>query len=432
MMKRLDAVGPLLARLGSGCTVVLHSACAEPAFLARQVAEHASAMRGVHLVTLMPMGDAPYGEPAPSADLDVATFFPGRGLRAALNAGRVRALRHPLSAIPALFDSGAMKADVVLLQVSTPDDTGQVSLGVSVDYMRAVLAQSPLIVAEINPRMPQTCGDTRLPVSQIDWFVDAGGPPQDVPPALADEVDQRIARNVAGLVRDKAVLQVGIGSLPDCVLGQLGHLKHLGLHSGIVTDAVRPLIESGAIDNSTKRRFPGISVTTMAAGTQSFYEFLHRNPAIEFHPCSLTHSAQVLAEMDGLCAINSALQVDLAGQVNGEEVGGRKVSLPGGLPDFAAGAVSARGGVSIVALRSTFGRSGSATTLSNIVAQFDTNTPVTVPSSAVDFIVTEYGVAPVRGASHGERAAALVAVAHPDHRDELLRDIAAIARTETT
>ena len=416
-MKRVDHVGSLLARLGSGRTVVLHSACAEPAFLARQVAEHASAMRGVHLVTLMPMGDAPYGEPTPTADLDVATFFPGRGLRSALNAGRVRALRHPLSAIPALFDSGAMKADVLLLQVSTPDNTGQVSLGVSVDYMRAVLAQSPLIVAEINPRMPQTCGDTRMPVSQIDWFGDADGPPQDVPLTFADEVDQRIARNVAGLVRDKAVLQIGIGSLPDCVLGQLGHLKHLGLHSGIVTDAVRPLIESGAIDNSTKRRFPGISVTTMAGGTQSFYDFLHRNPAIEFHPCSLTHGA---------------LQVDLAGQVNAEEVGGRKVSLPGGLPDFAAGAVSARGGVSIVALRSTFGRSGSADTSSNIVTRLDANAPVTVPPSAVDFIVTEYGVAPMRDASYNERAAALVAVAHPDHRDKLLREFAAIARTETT
>src|SRR5674476_1124900 len=184
----------------------------------------------------------------------------------------------------------------------------------------------------------QSISDTRLAVSEIDWFVDAMDAPQEVSPTPADAIDEQIARNVAALVRDGAVLQVGIGSLPDCVMGQLGHLKHLGLHSGIVTDPVRPLIEAGIIDNSTKRRFPGVGLTTMAAGTQSFYDFLHCNRAIEFHPCSLTHNAAVLAGIDGLCAINSALQVDLAGNVNAEFIDGRQISLPGGLPDFAAGA----------------------------------------------------------------------------------------------
>lgn len=427
-MKRLHDVGALLARLGSDCTVVLHSGCAEPLYLARQLAEHATAMRGVHLLTLMPMGDAPYGEIAPAACLDVATFFPGRGLRSALNAGRVRALRHPLSVIPTLFDHGALWADVVLLQVSSPDESGHVSLGVSVDYMRSVLAQSPLIVAEVNPRMPQTCGDTRLPISQIDWFVDADGLPQDVPPAAADDVDERIARNVASLVRDGAVLQIGIGSLPDRVLAQLGHLKHLGLHSGIVTDAVRPLIESGVIDNSTKKLFPGRSVATMAGGTQSFYDFLHRNEAIEFHPCSLTHDAGVLSRIDGLCAINSALQVDLGARVNAETVAGRRVSLPGGLPDFAGGASRSRGGLSIVALRATFGKTHG----SNIVVQLPPGSPVSLEPAAVDFVVTEYGVAPLRGTSDDTRAAALIAVAHPDHRESLQHEIAAMRRTETT
>src|SRR6185369_4393717 len=361
----------------------------------------------------MPMGPAPYGEPRPSADLCVATFFPGKGLRAALNAGRVRPLRHPLSAMPRLFDSGEMKADVLLLHVSVPDETGHVKLGVSVDYMRAVLAQAPLVIAEINPRMPRTCGDTRLPVAQIDWFVDATQAPQQLPPATADGVDLQIARNVASLVRDGAVLQVGIGSLPDAVLAQLGHLKHLGLHTGIVTDAVRPLIEAGVIDNSTKRRFPGVALTTMAAGTQSFYDFLQCNRAIEFHPCSLTHDAAVLAAMDGLCAINSALQVDLAGNVNAESIGGRQVSLPGGLPDFAAGARRAAGGVSIVAIRSAFGQ------VSNIVARLDPGAPVTVGPQDVDFVVTEYGLAALQGIPPSQRAAALVAVAHPDHRDGL-------------
>jgi acyl-CoA hydrolase len=426
-MKRLHDVGSFLERLGPGCTVVLHSGCAEPSLLARKLAEHAVALRGVHLLTLMPMGAAPYAEAPAAAQFDVATFFPGRGLRSALNTGRARALRHSMSAIPALFDTGALRADVLLLQVSSPDASGQVSLGLSIDYMRSVLAQSPLIVAEVNPLMPFTCGNTLLPVEQIDYFVDAQGLPQEVTATNADEVDERIALNVAGLVRDGAVLQLGIGSLPDRVLAQLGHLKHLGLHSGIVTDAVRPLIEAGIIDNSRKRLFAGRSVTTMAAGTQSFYDFLHRNPGIEFHPCSLTHDASLLAGIDGLCAINSALQVDLGARVNAETVNGRMVSLPGGLPDFAAGASRARGGLSIVALRASFGKSGA----SNIVVKIDATAPVTVVPAEVDFVVTEYGVASVRNRSHVERAEALIAVAHPNHRETLQRNFCALRRTET-
>lgn len=427
-MRRLHDVGALLAaRLRPGSTVVLHSGCAEPVLLARQLAVQAEALRGVRVLALMPMGQSPYGESGPAARLDVATFFPGKGLRTALDAGRVRALRHPLSAIPGLFERGEISVDVLLLQVSPLDGSGHVSLGVSLDYMRSVLAQRPLVVAEINPRMPQTCGDTRWPAEQIDWFVEGGEGPQQVPPAVPDEVDRQLARHVAALVRDGAVLQIGIGSLPDAVLGQLGHLKHLGLHTGIVTDAVRPLIETGVIDNSTKTFMPGVSVTTMAGGTQAFYDFLHRNAAVEFHPCSVTHGAQVLAGIDGLHAINSALQVDLSGQVNAETVNGRKVSLPGGLPDFAAGAARSRGGLSIVALRSSFGKPGARRTTSNIVARLEADTPVTVPAVDVDFIVTEYGMAPVRGVSPRERATGLVAVAHPDHRESLQEELAALA-----
>lgn len=418
-MKPLHEIRGLPAVVRAGSTVVLHSGCAEPQFLARQLAEHASSLRGLNVLSMMPMGEAPYGAPGPAAELNVSTFFPGRGLRSALNEGRARALRHPLSAIPGLFDSGAIKADALLLQVSCPDQTGNVSLGISVDYMRAVLAQSPLVIAEINPRMPRTCGDTQVPVSAIDWFVDATEAPQEVPPAPADAVDELIASKVAGLVQDGAVLQVGIGSLPDAVLAQLGHLKHLGLHTGIVTDAVRPLIEAGVIDNSTKRRFPGVSVTTMAAGTESFYDFLNCNPAIEFHPCSLTHDATVLAGIDGLCTINSALQVDLAGNVNAETMNGRQISLPGGQPDFAAGSRLARGGISIIALRSSFGKQRT----SNIVARLGPGTPATLKADAVDFVVTEYGVAALQGKSVRERAAALIAVAHPEHRETLERGL---------
>ena len=417
-MQQLTHPGALLESLPAGSTVVLHSGFAAPRGLARALAQHASAMPRVRLLAMMPMGHAPYAEPEPAEHLELYTFFPGKGLRAALDAGRARALRHPLSAIPGLFDGGAWRADVLLLQVSPPDATGQVSLGLSVDYMRAVLAQRPRVVAEINPRMPRTCGDTLLPVSAIDAFIEATDGPQEMAAAPADAVDAQIAHHVASLVRDGAVLQVGIGSLPDRVLGNLGHLRRLGLHSGIVTDAVRPLIESGALDNSTKRRHAGVSISAMAGGTQSFYDFLHCNPAIEFHPCSHTHAATTLAGIDGLCAINSVLQVDLNGRANAETAGGRRIALPGGLPDFATGARRAKGGLSILALRSTAGKSGA----SSIVARLGET--ISLEADQVDYVVTEYGIAPLHAGNLQARAAALIAVAHPDHREALARALA--------
>lgn len=416
-MKRLTDVGAFLAGLAEGSQLVLHSACAEPRRLARELAAHAGSMRAARLYTLMPMGHAPYAEHGDPAHLDIATFFPGPGLRAALNAGRVHSLRHPLSDIGGLFEAKTLRADVLLLQTTAPDETGHVSLGLSVDYMHAVLAQSPVVVAEINPRMPWTCGNTRLHVSRIDWFVDAVDPPQEVVSSAADTVDIEIARNVAGLVESGATLQVGIGSLPDRVLAQLGHLRHLGVHTGIITGAMRPLIESGVVDNSRKQHFPGVSVATMACGPLSFYDFLHRNAAIELHGCDRTHDRAVLAGIDKLCAINSALQVDLEGNVNAETAGTRRVSMPGGLPDFAAGASLAPGGQSIIALRSSF-ESGTA---SNIVARFGPEAPLSVPHAHVDFVVTEHGVAALRGRDAAGRARALIDIAHPEHREALAR-----------
>lgn len=407
-MKHLADPAALLASLPAGTTVVVHTACAEPRSLVRALADSAPALDGVNVISMMPMGDTPYCAPGPASHLRLSTFFPGKGLRAALAAGRAQALRHPLSRIPGLFDRGDMKADVLLLQVSPPDEQGFVTLGLSVDYMRAVLRQKPMVIAEVNRWTPTTRGDTRLHVDDIAWFVDATEPPQEVAPAVADEVDERIATHVASLVRDGAVLQVGIGSLPDCVLGKLGHLKHLGLHSGVITEAVQPLIEAGVIDNSRKARFGGVGVTAMAVGTQSFYDFLDRNEAIVFHECSLTHDRALLAGIENLCAINSALQVDLAGNVNAETVDGRRISMPGGLPDFAAGSRRAPGGMSIVALRATFGKDRK----SNIVASLG-DAPVTAGFEDVDYVVTEFGIAALRAKSAQERARALIAVAAP-------------------
>jgi len=416
-MQRLTSLAALASRLPKRPSFVLHSACAEPVGLARLLAEEASAFEGATVHSLMPMGDAPYGALPAAQHLDVVTFFPGKGLRAAVTAGRARTLRHPLSALPGLFDRGEVRADAVLLQVSPPDAQGRVSLGVAVDVLPAVLRQRPLVIAEINPRMPATCGDASFDATLIDYFIDAQAGPETVPMADADAEDLQIARHVASLVDDGAVLQLGIGSLPDQVYGCLADRRHLGLHSGILTEAARGLIDTGVIDNSTKRVKPGVSVTTMAAGTQPFYDWLHGNTAVEFHPCSFTHDGAVLADMQRLTAINSALQIDLAGQANAETVAGRVVAAPGGLPDFAWGAHRSPGGRSIVALRACHKDS------SNIVARFAPGTPVSLPAETIDHVVTEFGIASLRGLSPRQRAVALIGVAHPMHHDALRREL---------
>ena len=422
-MQELLAIDPVIDALPAGARLVLHSGHAQPARLAQLVAEHAAELTGVRLLATMPMGDAPYASPDALAHLQVDSFMPGMGLRQAALTAKVGLLRHPVSAWPVLFERGDLRADVLMLQVSPPDANGQVSLGVSVDYMLAALQHARCVVAEINPLMPDTCGDSRMDARRIDWFVHATQGPQTAAQATPDEVDQRIACEVAALINDEAVIQIGMGSLPEGVLAQLGHLRHLGLHTGIFTDGMRRLIDAGVVDNSTKRFLPGVSVSTMAGGTAELYAFMHHNRAVEMHPCGVTHGAQVLAAMDGFCAVNSALQVDLHGQVNAEWVGARRMSLPGGLPDFAAGAMRAKGGQAIIAMRSTYG----AERRSSIVVQLADHGPPTLTGGEYHCLVTEYGVAHLHALSVSERAKAIARVAHPMWRDELMAQAHTIA-----
>lgn len=406
-MRQLASLDEILHLFKTGSSIVLHSGCAEPRRLAAELAQMAGQLQNITLTTMMPMGDVPYA----NGRLNLVTFFPGKGLRKAVNSGQARLVRAPLSRIPSYFTSGEMRADFLFLQVSEPDEAGQVSLGLSIDYMRAVLDLKPIIVAEINPDMPFTMGDSLLPLDRIDFSMPSHIPPQTLDPAPGDETDRRIADHVAGLIANGDILQAGIGALPDLVLGRLAGLSRLGIHSGIVTDAVRPLIEKGIVS--------GPSVTTMAGGTQDFYKFLHKNAAVQFMPCSVTHDFKTLAAIDRLCAINGILQIDLAANANAEMVGGKIVSSPGGLPDFALGASAAKGGKSILALRSC-SKDGKE---SNILSGFDPATPMTLMADAIDYVVTEHGVARIRGLAASGRAKALASIAHPNFRADLLRKL---------
>jgi len=409
-------MAPLIDALPAGARVVLHSGHAQPPLLAEMLAQHAPALHGVQVLATMPMVDAPYASAAALAHLKVESLMPGLGLRQAALAGSVNLLRHTVFDWPALFAKGDLRADVLMLQVSPVDADGRVSLGVSVDFMHAALASARCVVAEINPHMPDTCGHSRFPAERIDWFVPASHAVQTVKVVAPDAIDQRIAEHVTGLVSDGAVVQIGMGSLPEGVLARLGHLRHLGLHTGIFTDGMQALMESGVVDNSTKRFKPGVSMSTMAGGSADLYRYMHRNPAVEMHPCDITHGPQVLAQMDGFCAINSALQVDLAGCVNAEWVGSRRMSLPGGLPNFAQGAMQAKKGLAIIVMRSVYGPDQR----SSIVAQWTAPGPPTLLGDGYHCLVTEHGVAHLHGLSPRARAMAIARVAHPMWRDALM------------
>jgi 4-hydroxybutyrate CoA-transferase len=409
-------MAPLIDALPAGARVVLHSGHAQPPLLAEMLAQHAPALHGVQVLATMPMVDAPYASAAALAHLKVESLMPGLGLRQAALAGSVNLLRHTVFDWPALFAKGDLRADVLMLQVSPVDADGRVSLGVSVDFMHAALASARCVVAEINPHMPDTCGHSRFPAERIDWFVPASHAVQTAKVVAPDAIDQRIAEHVTGLVSDGAVVQIGMGSLPEGVLARLGHLRHLGLHTGIFTDGMQALMESGVVDNSTKRFKPGVSMSTMAGGSADLYRYMHRNPAVEMHPCDITHGPQVLAQMDGFCAINSALQVDLAGCVNAEWVGSRRMSLPGGLPNFAQGAMQAKKGLAIIVMRSVYGPDQR----SSIVAQWTAPGPPTLLGDGYHCLVTEHGVAHLHGLSPRARAMAIARVAHPMWRDALM------------
>jgi 4-hydroxybutyrate CoA-transferase len=414
-MKTISHLRDILAQLPPQPTIVLHSGFAEPALLAQQLADMASDISGAKVYVFMPMGEAPYASLQATQHLRVEAFFPGKALRQPIAQGLVQPNFTRFSQVPEQFNSGRIQADLLLLQVSTAGPEGLHSLGISLDYMAAVLAQQPMIVAEINAQMPRTHSPVQLPSDAITAAIEVNVPLHEAAPAQGDQLELDIAQHIAGLVRSGDVLQLGIGALPDMVLAQLGHLRHLGLHSGIVTDAVRPLIESGVIDNSTKREHAGKCITTMAGGTADFYRYLDGHPLFEFHPCNHTHAQATLSRIEGLCCINSVLQVDLNGNANAQTMGGRLIATPGGLLDFAQGASRAPRGKSIIALRSA----NRDATVSNIVAAFDPNTPRSLTAGDLDYIVTEYGVAAVRGVSPAQLKRNLGAIAHPNFRDLL-------------
>jgi acetyl-CoA hydrolase len=359
-------------------------------------------------------GPAPYVLPEMTGHFRHNALFIGNNTREAMNAGRADFTPVFLSEAPGLFKT-TLPLDVAIIQVSPPDKAGFCSLGISVDCAKPAAEAANTVIAQVNPQMPRTHGDSFIHVDAIDHMVpvDEGLIEVQCPPP--SDVARKIGENVASLIEDGSTVQVGIGGVPDGVLAALTGHRHLGVHTEMFSDGLLDLMERGVVDNSAKSYHAGKVVTSFVIGTRRLYDFVDDNPMIEMHPVTFTNDPVIIARNDRMVAINSAIEVDLTGQVCADSVGHRLYSGIGGQVDFVRGAVRSRGGKAIIALPSTAERGR----ISRIVAELKPGAGVVTTRGDVRFVVTEYGVADLHGRTLRERARALIAVAHPQFRAAL-------------
>ncbi|MBS2009279.1 MAG: acetyl-CoA hydrolase/transferase family protein [Cyanobacteria bacterium SZAS TMP-1] len=406
-----------MALVQSGDGVYVHSHACEPELLVRALINRASELRGVRIVHLMTMGTADYVAPQYKDNFRLQALFIGNNVRAAINEGRADYTPAFLSEIPNMLRSRVTPIDVCLLQVSPPDAEGNCSLGPSVDCSRAAAECARLVIAEVNDRMPRTGGGSLLHISKIDKLIPVSRPLPQLMPEKPGEIELAIGRHVASLVPDAATLQLGIGAIPNAVLASLTEKKNLGLHSEMFSDGVIDLIESGVINNSKKTLIPGKSAVSFVFGSQRLYDFIDENPLVEFQACDFINDPFVIAQNHLMTSINSALEVDITGQVSADSIGTRLYSGFGGQVDFVRGASRAVGGKAIIALPST-AKGGK---ISRITGYLDKGSGVVTTRADVHYIVTEYGIAQLYGKTLQDRARALIAIAHPDFREGLER-----------
>ena len=327
-----------------------------------------------------------------------------------------------LSDIPALFSSGRVPLDVAMLQVSPPDRHGMCSLGTSCDAAKAAAESARLVVAEINEQMPRTHGNNVLPFERLHAFIATDRPLAEHHPQPETSVEARIGELVAGLVEDGSTLQMGIGGIPDAVLSRLHQKRELGIHTEMFSDRVVDLVEAGVVTNRAKVVGQGRLATSFVTGTRRLFDFVHDNPLVSFHPCDWTNDTAVIRRNPRVVAINSALQVDLTGQICADSLGHRIFSGIGGQLDFIRGAALSRGGKPVIALPST----AAGGRVSRLVSQLDPGAGVVTTRGHVHWVVTEFGAVNLHGMTLRERAEALISIAHPDFRNGLRREAAAV------
>lgn len=408
-----------LAHVRSGMRVFVHGAAATPTPLLEALVR-----RDVHDVTLYHLhtnGPAPFLDPAHRARFRSVSLFAGPVVRSAINEGVADFMPVFLSDIPKLFLSRTIDLDVALLQVSPPDRHGCCSLGTSVDAALAAALSARAVIAEVNARMPRTLGNTLVPTSRITAAVRTDRPLHLHAPASPTAVEEAIGAQVAALIEDGATLQLGIGAIPDAALARLRDKHDLGVHTEMFSDGLLDLVEAGAVTNRKKHVHPGRIVTSFVMGTERLYRFVDDNPLVEFHPCDRTNDTSLIRRNDKVVAVNSALEVDLSGQVVADSIGFSIYSGIGGQMDFIRGAALSKGGKPIIALPSTATRGA----VSRIVSALKPGAGVVTTRGHVHWVVTEHGAVNLFGRTLRQRGEALIGIAHPDMRGDLRREFAA-------
>ena len=394
--------------------VFVHSVAAFPQRLINAMVARASELRDVELVHLHREGNASYADPKYIDNFRVNCLFVGSNVRKAFDTGQADYIPVFLSEVPALFRKRILPLNVALIQVSPPDRHGFCSLGVSVDVSHAAVEMATLVIAQINPHMPRTHGDGLIHQSQIHYGVEVNDPLPEVPRAELSEVEKAIGRNCASLVEDRATLQMGIGAIPDAVLASLTQHRDLGIHTEMFSDGLIPLIEKGIVTGKYKARHPGKIVSSFVMGSKILYDFIDDNPQVLLLDVAYVNDTDVIRRNPKVTAINSAIEVDLTGQICADSIGTRQYSGVGGQMDFIRGASLSEGGKPIIALPSVTG-SG----ISRITPALKQGAGVVTTRAHVHYVVTEYGVANLYGKNLRQRAKALIEIAHPDHREML-------------
>ena len=412
-MKRTTAE-EAVSVIQSGNRVFIHSVAAAPGRLIEAMTVRAPELRDVEIVHLHTEGPAPYAAPEMIGSFRVNALFVGANVRDAIQKGDASYVPVFLSETPQLFRRNILPLDVALIQTSMPDAHGFCSLGVSVDCSRAAVQTAKRVIVQVNPNMPRTHGDSMIHVNEIDDFIEVDDPLPEVPRPVLGEAEYAIGRFCAELIEDGATLQMGIGAIPDAVLSALSNHKNLGIHTEMFSDGAIDLIEAGVINGVRKRTHPGKVVATFVMGTRRVYDFLDDNPQVAMLDVAYTNDTAVIRRNPRVTAINSAIEVDLTGQVCADSIGTRQYSGVGGQMDFIRGAALSDRGKPIIALPSSTRRGES-----RIVPFLKEGAGVVSTRAHVHYVVTEYGVANLYGKNLRQRARALIDIAHPDHRDFL-------------
>jgi len=399
-----------------GDRIFFSIASGQPQTLLQALAEDFEYYRNVEVINGVLLAEHPLAKKGLESSFRCISFQNSASLRRDWEEGRIDFLPVRYSDVPRIFSrNGPTPLGVALIQVSPPDQQGRFSLGVSASHAYPLALEARTIVAEVNEQAPRTFGPCSLSGEQIDYLVECSAPLVPYPEIKFGETERRIAGFVAKLIPDGATIQIGIGNLPAAILQVLEGKNDLGFHSGMLSDSAANLVEKGVVTNSRKNVFRGKIVAGELIGTERLFRFGHENPVLEMHGADVSHNAQLIGQIDHFIAINSALEIDLTGQINAESLDGVQLSGVGGQFDFVEGAYFSRGGKSITALTSSAGKGQ----ISRIVPRLSSRAIATIPRYMTDIVVTEYGVAQLRGKSNRQRTDTLIAIAHPDFRDQL-------------